>query len=126
VNVDYRRMMAFAAVLGEGDAERIIGIARYAATDERSCNCEFAATVADEWQHRGVATTECVLKKRPLPQLGPVSCRVSGGHPNDPVQQPEAAQSSRCKKQKQPANSGVHNGVSKHAYKDDDGTRTKQ
>jgi hypothetical protein len=125
VDVDYRRTMAFAAVRGEGNAERIIGIARYAATDERSCNCEFAVTVADEWQHRGVGTTECVLKKRPLPQLGPVSCRVSGGHANDLVQQPAAAQSSHRKKQKQPANSGIHDGVSKHAYQDDDGTRTK-
>jgi acetyltransferase len=57
VNVDYRRTMAFAAVLGECDAERIIGIARYAAIDERSCNCEFAVAVADDWQHRGVGTT---------------------------------------------------------------------
>lgn len=54
VNVDYRRTMAFAAALGERDAERIIGVARYAAIDERSCNCEFAVAVADDWQQRGV------------------------------------------------------------------------
>ena len=65
------------------------------------------------------------MKKRPLPQLGPVSFRVSGGHSKDLVQQPEAAQSSRRKKQKQPANSGIHDRVSKHAYQDEDGTRTK-
>ena len=65
------------------------------------------------------------MKKRPLPQLGAISSRVSGGHANDLVQQPTAAQSSRRKKQKQPANSGIHDYVSKHAYQDEDGTRTK-
>ena len=56
VNVDYRRTMAFVAVVGEGDAERIIGIARYAAANEEGSDCEFAVVVADEWQCHGVGT----------------------------------------------------------------------
>ncbi|HET9863174.1 MAG TPA: GNAT family N-acetyltransferase [Steroidobacteraceae bacterium] len=55
VNVDQRRTMALVATVGEGDAERIIAVARYAADDARTC--EFAVTVADEWQCRGIATT---------------------------------------------------------------------
>jgi acetyltransferase len=54
VNVDRHRTMALVATVGEGDAERIIAVARYAADDERTC--EFAVTVADEWQCRGIAT----------------------------------------------------------------------
>jgi len=57
VNVDYRRTMAFVAVIREGDAEQIIGIARYAATDEQGLDCEVAVAVADEWQLRGIGTT---------------------------------------------------------------------
>jgi acetyltransferase len=56
VNVDYRRTMAFVAVILERDAEQIIGVARYAATDEQGMDCEFAVAVADEWQLRGVGT----------------------------------------------------------------------
>jgi len=55
VNVDYRRTMALVAVTGEGTAERIIGVARYAADTDESC--EFAVAVADDWQCRGVGTT---------------------------------------------------------------------
>jgi len=55
VNVDHHRTMALVAVVGDGDEERIIGVARYAADDHETC--EFAVTVADEWQCRGVATT---------------------------------------------------------------------
>jgi len=56
VDVDYDRTMAFVAVVGEGDDERIIGVARYAANPSSS-DCEFAVTVADEWQSRGIGTT---------------------------------------------------------------------
>jgi acetyltransferase len=55
VNVDRHRSMAFVAVNGEGLDERIIGVARYAADD--AGECEFAVTVADEWQRRGIGTT---------------------------------------------------------------------
>jgi acetyltransferase len=54
VNVDYHRTMALVAVFGEGKDERIIGVARYAADNDREC--EFAVAVADDWQCRGVGT----------------------------------------------------------------------
>jgi acetyltransferase len=57
VHVDYQRTMAFVAIIRESDAEQIIGVARYAATDDQGSDCEFAVTVADEWQLRGVGTT---------------------------------------------------------------------
>jgi acetyltransferase len=56
VDVDYCRAMAFVAVVGEGADERIIGVARYAAPATGS-ECEFAVTVADEWQCRGIGST---------------------------------------------------------------------
>ncbi len=55
VNVDYQRTMALVAVAGEGAAERIIGVARYAADNDEVC--EFAVAVADDWQCRGIGTT---------------------------------------------------------------------
>lgn len=57
VHVDRDRTMALVAVTGEGAEERIIGVARYALTDEASRSCEFAITVADAWQGRGIGTT---------------------------------------------------------------------
>jgi acetyltransferase len=56
VTVDYDRTMAFIALVGEGNAQKIIGIARYAAKVDEKCDCEFAVAVADEWQSRGVGT----------------------------------------------------------------------
>ena len=53
VHVDHQHTMAFVAVTGEGDAQRIIGVARYASAPG-SAGCEFAITVADSWQSRGV------------------------------------------------------------------------
>lgn len=53
VNVDYKRDMAFAALVGSGASEQIIGVARYAA-DPQGPGCEFAVAVADAWQGRGV------------------------------------------------------------------------
>lgn len=55
LKVDYHDSMALLAVTGEGDDERIIGVARYAADNDQEC--EFAVIVADEWQCRGVGTT---------------------------------------------------------------------
>jgi acetyltransferase len=55
VNVDHHRTMALVAVTGDGDAERIIGVARYAADNDDEC--EFAVAVADDWQCRGIGTT---------------------------------------------------------------------
>lgn len=56
VHVDYRDSMAFVAVTGESEDERIIGVARYAGTAKEDGSCEFAVAVADAWQSRGVGT----------------------------------------------------------------------
>ena len=56
VHVDYHGSMAFVAIIGEDEQERIIGVARYAA-DPNGCDCEFAVAVADAWQARGVGAT---------------------------------------------------------------------
>lgn len=47
-DIDYDKKMAFIATLKKGGEEQEIGVARYA-TDEYD-HCEFAITVADEWQ----------------------------------------------------------------------------
>jgi len=56
VHVDYKRDMAFVALIGEAPDEEIIGVARYA-QDITGPNCEFAVAVADAWQARGVGAT---------------------------------------------------------------------
>lgn len=56
VDIDSHRRMALIAVIGEPPAERIIGVARYAA-DADGPDCEFGVAVADAWQCRGVGTT---------------------------------------------------------------------
>ena len=55
VNVDYRSSMAFVAVIGDGEGERIIGVSRYAVDGVRQA--EFALAVMDDWQARGVGMT---------------------------------------------------------------------
>jgi acetyltransferase len=54
VHVDYRLNMAFSAIAGQGDDERIVGVARYATND--GAEIEFAVVVADAWQGRGVGS----------------------------------------------------------------------
>lgn len=56
VHVDYRRDMAFVAIVAKPPAEHIIGVARYAA-DAEGPGGEFAVAVADDWQSRGVGAT---------------------------------------------------------------------
>jgi GNAT superfamily N-acetyltransferase len=53
--IDYLHEAAFAAVIGEGAAERIVGVSRYS-TDAQGGSCECAVTVSDEWQDRGLGT----------------------------------------------------------------------
>ena len=55
VHVNYRLDMAFAAIIGQGDDEHIVGVARYATNGEGEL--EFAVAVADAWQGRGVGTS---------------------------------------------------------------------
>jgi len=62
VRVDYRSQMALVALTGEGGAERIVGVARYAAaTGSRSC--ELSVVVTDGWQRLGLAA---ILSRRLL------------------------------------------------------------
>jgi len=56
VDVDQHRNMALVATTGDGDGERFIGVARYAA-DGSGTDCEFAVAVSDEWQCRGIGST---------------------------------------------------------------------
>jgi acetyltransferase len=52
--IDYRRHMAFVAVITQDGKELEIGVARYVATEDPA-NCEFAIVVDDAWQGSGVA-----------------------------------------------------------------------
>ena len=54
-HVDVPRDIAFAAITQAADGEKIIGVSRYGGSADGSA-CEFAVTVRDEWQHRGVGT----------------------------------------------------------------------
>lgn len=52
--VDYQRHMALIATLARDGREEEIGVARYVAS-ETAGECEFAVTVADNWQGNGLA-----------------------------------------------------------------------
>jgi acetyltransferase len=51
--IDYTRDMALIATIMLEDRELEIGVARYVLREDRR-TCEFALTVADAWQHRGI------------------------------------------------------------------------
>ena len=55
MDVDYVQRMAFAATAIQGGAEQLVGVARYAVTNQEG-GAEFAVSVADSWQRSGVAT----------------------------------------------------------------------
>lgn len=55
INVDMINDVALAAVTGEGEQQRFLGVSRYAADPGRR-TCECAIVVADAWQHRGLGT----------------------------------------------------------------------
>ena len=46
---------AYLAVIREGDQQREIGVARFSARPDGH-DCEFAVTVSDEWQNKGLGT----------------------------------------------------------------------
>ena len=52
-HIDYTRDMALIATMMLEDREVQIGVARYVLRDDDK-TCEFALTVADAWQHRGI------------------------------------------------------------------------
>lgn len=54
-DIDYRRDMAFVALVHRDGEKREIGVARYG-TSVDGKNCECAVTVGDEWQNRGLGT----------------------------------------------------------------------
>lgn len=54
--VDYDRELALIALSAEkGEAERIVGVARFAANPDGE-SCEFAVALDDQWNGRGIAT----------------------------------------------------------------------
>lgn len=53
--IDYRRDMAFVALVHRDGEKREIGVARYS-TSADGKNCECAVTVGDEWRNRGLGT----------------------------------------------------------------------
>ena len=54
-DIDYLHDAAFVAVIHEDSRERIVGISRYSA-DHEGLHCEFAVTVTDQWQNKGLGT----------------------------------------------------------------------
>jgi acyl-CoA hydrolase/GNAT superfamily N-acetyltransferase len=55
VNVDYENEMLIVAVLKQAGEEKIIGMAGYA-LDKATGLAEFAFSIADEWQNKGIGT----------------------------------------------------------------------
>ena len=53
-DVDYDKHMAFVCTALDGDAERVVGEARYVA-DLSGKNCEFGIIIADPWHKTGIA-----------------------------------------------------------------------
>lgn len=52
--VDYDRHMAFVCTAPDGNAEQVVGEARYVA-DPNGKNCEFGIIIADPWHKTGIA-----------------------------------------------------------------------
>jgi acetyltransferase len=53
--IDYRSHLALLAEVFDGAHERMIGEARYVVDERDPATCEFAISVADEWQESGIA-----------------------------------------------------------------------
>ena len=54
-HIDYRRDVAFAAVVPDDGGEKILGVSRYS-TSPDGVSCECAVTVLDDWHHKGLGT----------------------------------------------------------------------
>lgn len=54
MDIDYQHRMAFVALAHDNGELREVGVSRYSAA-EGDTRCECAVTVADDWQHRGLA-----------------------------------------------------------------------
>lgn len=59
-DIDYVNDVALAAVVPDGNGDRIVGVSRYAADPTRE-RCECAVVVADGWQRKGLGTA--LMKK---------------------------------------------------------------
>jgi acetyltransferase len=79
VRIDYHHNMAFVAVVGKADDERIIGVSRYAADGE---GYEFAVAVTDDWQAKGVGGTlsRLLLEYARLEGLPALHARILAGN----------------------------------------------
>jgi GNAT superfamily N-acetyltransferase len=54
-DIDHATDAAYVAVIVDGAEEREIGVARFSA-DANAQDCEFAITVSDEWQRKGLGS----------------------------------------------------------------------
>ena len=54
-DIDYEHDVAFIALITQEGAQREIGVCRFSMSDDRR-SCEFAVTVADEWQKKGLGS----------------------------------------------------------------------
>jgi GNAT superfamily N-acetyltransferase len=55
VDLDYKRDLAFIALVDRDGEKRAVGVSRYSLTPD-GVSCECAVTVADDWQNRGLGT----------------------------------------------------------------------
>ena len=55
VNIDYENEMAILAIQKRGGEEKILGVARYS-LDKATGFAEYAITIGDEWQNKGIGT----------------------------------------------------------------------
>lgn len=54
-DINHATDAAYVAVLVDGKEEREVGVARFSAASDAK-DCEFAVTVSDEWQRKGLGT----------------------------------------------------------------------
>jgi GNAT superfamily N-acetyltransferase len=52
-DLDYLHDLAFVAVVPDGGADKFVGVSRYSSNPEGT-DCEFAVTVLDDWQDKGL------------------------------------------------------------------------
>jgi RimJ/RimL family protein N-acetyltransferase len=73
--LDFERHVAIAAIIGEGEAEKPIGVARYIQTaDPAGGVAELAITIADDYQPHGVGTVlfeqlVCIARRKGIARL---------------------------------------------------------
>jgi len=55
-NIDPAREFALIAITGDGDHERMVGVARWVKPSAEANAAEFALLIADDWQGKGLGT----------------------------------------------------------------------